>query len=59
MWPPRFRAAACLLLLASYCYREDTDASGNSSCSRCSLPLSRDALLEVLRLAAYPVSAWV
>ena len=61
MWPPRFRAAARLLLLASSCPRDDAGGSGNTSGtgSSCFLPLNRDALLEVLRLAAYPVSAWV
>lgn len=50
LWPQRFRDAASLLLLAS-------QAAGGSGAP--ALPLSHDALFEVLAAAAYPISAWL
>lgn len=50
-WPQRFRDAAAALLLAS---SRDGGSGGGAS-----LPLSHDMLLEVLRAAAFPLSAWV
>ena len=61
-WPPRFKAAARWLLLAA-CHAVQPSGGGSGSSGGgggdcAGLPLSRDALLEVLALAAYPISAW-
>lgn len=57
MFPQRFREAARLLLLACCC--PAGGGGGSAAPGSQELLLSRDALLEVLRRAAYPVSSWL
>lgn len=73
LWPQRFRDAARLLLLASGCSDDGGGSqhggghfaagaaagAGARKGSARGLPLARDAVLEVLAAAAYPVSAWL
>lgn len=75
MWPPRFKDAARLLLLVSSSYPSGQGAAdcccaarGSTTISSTEKPgsspytglrLAPDTLLEVLRHAAYPVSAWI